>query len=205
MRINYTWNSPKSPWSLALCRPRPPEVGRLFGLLGAIRAGHGLQQAATRRACGHVLEPGEVISGKSRSLYRGSSSHSGSRKLPVEAPALTQARRALTALAIVVGFLSIVGAAGYAIMSARESAENQHTMKCLAAYVAFIEVVGGPEGESIERLKTCERSPIGEEPIHLRSSEHPFVVSKYEACLAAHVLMSADLDKSLAQQQQYCR
>src|SRR5580700_10409943 len=92
MRINYTWNSPKSPWSLALCRPRPPEVGRLFGLLGAIRAEHGLQQAATRRACGHVLEPGEVISGKSRSLYRGSSSHSGSRKLPVEAPALTQVK-----------------------------------------------------------------------------------------------------------------
>ena len=87
----------------------------------------------------------------------------------------------------------------------RESAENQHTMKCLAAYVAFIQVVGGPEEESIERLKTCERSPIGEEPVHLGPSEHPFVVSKYEACLAAHLLMSADLDKSLAQQQQYCR
>src|SRR5580700_7187224 len=69
------------------------------------------------------------------------------------------------------------------IMSARESAENQHTMKCLAAYVAFIQVVGGPEEESIERLKTCERSPIGEEPVHLGPSEHPFVVSKYEACL----------------------
>jgi hypothetical protein len=118
---------------------------------------------------------------------------------------VTQARRALTALAIVIGFLSIAGAGGYAIMSARESAENQHTMKCLAAYVAFIQVVGGPEGESIERLKTCERSPIDEEPIHLRPSEHPFVVAKYEACLAAHLLMLADLDKSLAQQQQYCR
>ena len=122
----------------------------------------------------------------------------------LETLAVTQARRALTALAIVVGFLSIAGAGGYAIMSARVSAEHQHTMRCLAAYMAFIQVVGGPEDEGIDRLRTCERSAIGEEPIHLGPSEHPFVVSKYEACLAAHLLMSADLDKSLAQQQQYC-
>src|ERR1700680_2331419 len=125
------------------------------------------------------------------SLYRDSSSRSGSRKLPQEALLVTQARRALRALAIVVGFLSIAGAGSYAIMSARDSAKNQHTMKCLAAYVAFIQVLGGPEEETIERLKTCERSPIGEGPIHLGPSEHPFVVSKYEACLAAHLLMSA--------------
>ena len=78
-------------------------------------------------------------------------------------------------------------------------------MKCLAAYMAFIEVIGGPEQERTERLKTCELSPLGEEPIHLAPSEHPFVVSRYEACLAAHLLISSDLQKSLDQQKLHCR
>ena len=109
------------------------------------------------------------------------------------------ARRALTALAIVVA----LGSFSYAILSARDSAGHEHMIKCLAAYIAFLQVVG-PEPEGIERLKSCEHSPNGEEPLHLEPREHPFVVTKYEACLAAHLLMSSDLDKSLEQQRQHC-
>ena len=118
---------------------------------------------------------------------------------------MIKTRRALTAVAIIIAFLGIAEAARFAIDSARGSAENQHTMTCLAAYVAFIEVIGGSEEERIGRLKTCERSRVGEEPIHLDASEHPFVVEKYEACLAAHLLMSADLEKALTEQRRFCQ
>ena len=114
---------------------------------------------------------------------------------------MTLTRRALTAIAIVAGVSGVTGA----FLSYRRSEEHQHAMTCLAAYMAFIQVVGGPEEESIGRLKTCEQSAAGEEPIHLGAREHPFVVTRYEACLAAHLLMSSDLDKSLAQQKQYCQ
>ena len=77
-------------------------------------------------------------------------------------------------------------------------------MKGLAAYMAFIQVVGGPEEESVDRLKRCEQAPHGEEPIHLGAREHPFVVTQYESCLAAHLLLASDLDKSLAEQRQHC-
>ena len=69
----------------------------------------------------------------------------------------------------------------------------------------YVQVVGGPEGEGITRLRACEISLIGEEPTHLGPREHAFVVTKYEACLAAHLLIAFELDKSLAQQRQYCR
>ena len=90
------------------------------------------------------------------------------------------------------------------MLSALRSAEQQHTMKCLAAYMAYVQVVGGPEAEGIDRVRTCEMAPVGEEPIHLGLREHAFVVTKYEACLAAHLLLASDLDKSLAQQKQHC-
>lgn len=97
--------------------------------------------------------------------------------------------RALTAAAIVAGALGMTSV----VFSFRRSEEHQHTMKCLAAYMAFIQVIGAPEEEGIERLTTCEQAAIGEEPIHLVPREHPFVVTQYEACLAAHLLMSSDL------------
>ena len=113
---------------------------------------------------------------------------------------MTLARHAVSGVAIIAGILALTAA----VLSHRQSQEHEHTMKCLAAYMAFIQVIGGPEEESVERLKTCEQSPHGEEPIHLDPREHPFVVAQYEACLAAHLLMASDLDKSLAQQKQYC-
>jgi hypothetical protein len=109
--------------------------------------------------------------------------------------AMMLARRALTALAIVVA----LGGFSYAILSGRGAAKHEHMIKCLSAYIAFLQVVG-PEAEGIERLKSCEHSPDGEEPIHLEPRE-----PKYEACLAAHLLMSSDLDKSLEQQRESCR
>ena len=115
-------------------------------------------------------------------------------------PAMIQARRALTALAIVVA----LGGFSYAILSGRGAAKHEHMIKCLSAYMAFLQVVG-PEPEGIERLKSCEHSPNGEEPIHLEPREHPFVATKYEACLAAYLSMSSDLDKSLEQQREYCQ
>jgi hypothetical protein len=114
---------------------------------------------------------------------------------------MTFARRALMSIAIIA---AAVGGT-VAVVSHRQSAEHQHSMKCLAAYTAFIQVIGGPEDEGLARLKACEQSPIGEETIHLGPREHPFVVTKYEACLEAHLLMSTDLEKSLAKQRQDCR
>jgi hypothetical protein len=115
-------------------------------------------------------------------------------------PHLISVRRALLAIAIVAGIAGIGGA----VVLHHRSEEHEHTMKCLAAYMAFIQVIGGRQEESVERLKACEQSRTGEEPIHLGPREHPFVVTQYEACLAAHLLMASDLDKSLAQQRQYC-
>ena len=103
----------------------------------------------------------------------------------------------LEAAAFAAGFFAVVGAVSYAMLSTRVSVTNEHTMKCLAAYVSFIQVMGGPGEEGLERLNTCERSPIGEESIHLGPREHPFTVQKYEACLAAHLLISSDLEKSI--------
>ena len=113
---------------------------------------------------------------------------------------MTLARRALVAIAIVAGVLALTAA----VLSHRQSQEHEHTITCLAAYMAFIEVIGGPEEESVERLRRCEQAPQGEEPIHLGPREHPFVVTKYEACLAAHLLMASDVDKSLTEQKQHC-
>lgn len=113
---------------------------------------------------------------------------------------MTLARRAVIAVAIVAGVLAVTAA----VFSHRRSEEHEHTMKCLAAYMAFIQVVGGPEEESVDRLKRCEQAPNGEEPIHLGAREHPFVVTQYESCLAAHLLLASDLDKSLAEQRQHC-
>jgi hypothetical protein len=69
---------------------------------------------------------------------------------------MIQARRALTALAIVVA----LGGFSYAILSTRGAAKHEHMIKCLSAYMAFLQVVG-PEAEGIERLKSCEHSPNG--------------------------------------------
>src|ERR1051326_1745548 len=113
---------------------------------------------------------------------------------------MTLAPRGLVALALVAGALAVGGG----VLSHRRSEEHEHTMKCLAAYMAFIQVIGGPEEESVDRLKRCEQSPHGEEPIHLGPREHPFGVTQYEACLAAHLLLASDLDKSLAEQKQHC-
>jgi hypothetical protein len=113
---------------------------------------------------------------------------------------MTLARRALMSIAI----LAAVLGPSAAVVLHHQSEEHEHTMKCLAAYMAFVQVVGGPAEESVERLKRCEQSPLGDEPIHLGPREHPFVVTQYEACLSAHLLMSFDLDKSIGQQKQYC-
>jgi hypothetical protein len=132
---------------------------------------------------------------------------SGSHKLgaPSRQPSSRQAGRTVTTVAVVASSFVLAGALSYAMLSAHRSAEHQHTMKCLAAYMAYVQVVGGPEAEGINRLRACEISPIGEEPTHLGPREHAFVVTKYEACLAAHLLIAFELDKSLAQQRQYCR
>ena len=68
---------------------------------------------------------------------------------------MTLPRRGFVALALVAGALAIGGG----VLSHRRSEEHEHTMKCLAAYVAFIQVIGGPEEESVERLKSCEQAP----------------------------------------------
>ena len=112
---------------------------------------------------------------------------------------MKRARAVLLAIAIVAS-LSVAGGS-YAILSSRNSAE-QHLIKCLAAYAAFVQVIGA--SGSTERLSGCEQSPLGPEPIHLESRDHPFVVKKYEACLSAHLLMSSDLQTSLALRNQHC-
>jgi hypothetical protein len=113
---------------------------------------------------------------------------------------ITFGRLTLTIIAIVAGVFGVIAA----VLSYHRSEEQQHTMRCLAAYMAFIQVIGGPQEQSVDRLKACEQSPIGGEPIHLEPREHPFVVRQYEACLAAHLLMSSDLEKSAVQQKEYC-
>ena len=113
---------------------------------------------------------------------------------------MTLARRAVVALAIVAGAAALTAA----VFLHRRSEEHEHMMKCLAAYMAFIQVIGGPAEESVDRLKNCEQAPNGEEPVHLGPREHPFVVNQYEACLAAHLLMTSHLEDSLAQQKQHC-
>jgi hypothetical protein len=117
---------------------------------------------------------------------------------------VTRTRRAFTALAIMAGALSVAGAASLAIDWSRQVTEQRHTLTCLAAYVAFIQVMGSPE-QATSRLQTCEQSRSGEEPLQLKSTEHPFIVEKYEGCLAAHLMLSADLERSLREQQLYCR
>ena len=113
---------------------------------------------------------------------------------------MTLASRTLLALALIAGVLGVTAA----VLSHRRSEEHEHTMKCLAAYMAFIQVIGGPQDESADRLRICEQAPKGEEPIHLGPREHPFVVTQYEACLAAHLLMASDLEKSLTEQKLHC-
>jgi hypothetical protein len=61
---------------------------------------------------------------------------------------VTTAHRSLATIAIVLGFLSIAGAGIYWIKSARRSEDNEHTMKCLVAYVAFAQVIGGSRGRT---------------------------------------------------------
>ena len=117
---------------------------------------------------------------------------------------MTRTRRAFSASAIILAALGVAGAAGLTVELSRRSAEQRHTMTCLAGYVAFIQVMGSPE-EATSRLLACERSRSGEEPLYLKSTEHPFLVEKYEGCLAAHLLLTADLQKSLNEQQRYCR
>jgi hypothetical protein len=112
---------------------------------------------------------------------------------------MTRIRAVFLAIAIVAS-LSVAGGS-YAILSSRNSAE-QHLVKCLAAYAAFVQVIGA--AGSTERLSGCEQSPLGQEPIHLEPRDHPFVVKKYEACLSAHLLMSSDLQTSLALRNQHC-
>jgi hypothetical protein len=112
---------------------------------------------------------------------------------------MTRIRAVFLAIAIVAS-LSVAGGS-YAILSSRNSAE-QHLIKCLAAYAAFVQVIGA--SGSTERLSGCEQSPLGQEPIHLEPRDHPFVVKKYEACLSAHLLMLSDLQTSLALRNQHC-
>ena len=113
---------------------------------------------------------------------------------------MTRTRVAVTTLAIMVGALGIASATHFTIES-RRSAELRHTMTCLAAYVAFIRVMSSSEQEAIKWLMACEKSQFGEEPIHLDSREHPFLVEKYDGCVAAQLLLSTDLEKSLEEQQ----
>ena len=119
---------------------------------------------------------------------------------PQAGPHLISVPRALLAVAVVAAIAGVGGA----VVLRHRTEQHEHTMKCLAAYMAFIQVIGGPQDESVGRLRACEQSRVGEEPIHLGPREHPFVVTQYEACLAAHLLIASDLDKSLAQQKQYC-
>src|ERR1051325_6331394 len=58
---------------------------------------------------------------------------------------VTRTTRAFTALAIMAGAVIVAGAASLAIDRSRKLTEQQHTMTCLAAYVAFIQVMGSPE------------------------------------------------------------
>jgi hypothetical protein len=118
---------------------------------------------------------------------------------------IARARRAWVELALVAGLFAIIGAVSYAFVSAHHAAEHEHSMKCLAAYMTMKQVIGGPEAEALEKLESCEHSPVGKEQIHLDAREHPLVVERYEACLAAHQLMAADLDKSLAEQRRFCQ
>ena len=104
-------------------------------------------------------------------------------------------------LAIAIFASLFVAGGSYAVLSSRSSAE-QHLIKCLAAYAAFVQVIGA--SGSTERLNTCEGSPLGQEPVHLEPRDHPFVVKKYEACLSAHLLMLSDLQTSLALRNQHC-
>ena len=117
---------------------------------------------------------------------------------------MTRTRVAVTTLAIMVAALGVAGATHFTVKS-RRSAELRHTMTCLAAYVAFIRVMSSSEQEAIKRLTNCEKSQFGEEPIHLDAREHPFLVEKYDGCVAAQLLLSTDLEKSLEEQQRYCR
>ena len=117
---------------------------------------------------------------------------------------MTRTRVAVTTLAIMVGALGIASATHLTIES-RRSAELRHTMTCLAAYVAFIRVMSSSEEDAISRLTFCEKSQFGKEPIHLDAREHPFLVERYEACVAAQLLLSTDLERSLREQQLYCR
>jgi hypothetical protein len=117
---------------------------------------------------------------------------------------VTRTRRAFMASAMILGALVVAGAARFTVDWSRRSAEQRHTMTCLAGYVAFIQVMGSPE-EATSRLQACEQSRSGEEPLQLKSTEHPFMVEKYEGCLAAHLMLSADLERSLKEEQRYCR
>ena len=118
---------------------------------------------------------------------------------------MTRTHRAFTALAIMAGAVTVAGAARLAIDRSGQLTEQQHTMTCLAAYVAFIRVMSSSEEEAIRRLSICEKSQPGEEPIQLDAREHPFLVERYEACMAAQLLLSTDLERSLKEQQLYCR
>ena len=139
-------------------------------------------------------------------MYRTQYMRSGFHKIGAgwPQPSSRKAGRAVTTIAAVASLFVLAGALSHAMLSAHRSAEHQHTMTCLAAYMAYVQVVGGPEAEGIDRLRTCEIAPVGEEPIHLGPREHAFVITKYEACLAAHLLLSSELEQSLAQQRQYC-
>jgi len=115
------------------------------------------------------------------------------------------ARRDWIEVAVGVGIFSIIGAIGYyAFVSAPKPAKHEHSMMCLAAYMAYRQVVGGPEEAALERLKACEDAAPGDEPIRLDPREHAFVVKKYEACLAAHLLLSSDLENYVAHRRQQC-
>jgi hypothetical protein len=70
------------------------------------------------------------------------------------------ARRALVALTLVAGVLALTAM----FLSYRRSEEHEHTMKCLAAYMAFIQVIGGPEEESVDRLKTARSRRMARSP-----------------------------------------
>ena len=115
------------------------------------------------------------------------------------------ALRAWVEVAVGIGVLSLAGAIGfYAFVSAPKPAKHEHSMMCLAAYMAYRQVVGGPEEAALKRLKGCEDSRPGDEPIRLDPREHALVIKKYEACLAAHLLLSSDLEKYMAHRKQEC-
>src|ERR1043166_3633639 len=75
------------------------------------------------------------------------------------------ALRAWVEVAVGIGVLSLAGAIGfYAFVSAPKPAKHEHSMMCLAAYMAYRQVVGGPEEAALKRLKGCEDSRPGDEP-----------------------------------------